>query len=273
MAYKANKHKNPVAGVYMITNNTNGKRYIGESVDLVAREWKYKGAYRLDPNNRSYKSYTTRIERDIHALGYENFTFTPLVTSNEDPMLKDTEYRRKCETQYIKKYHTLVSDGGYNTILENRTAINGRRSYTISVKDMISQYKPLLAWNIATDEVTMYMSGTSYCKLNGYKGDSIAATTLNRGQPIHGELLFYLGFTKRMEVATKFMKKWIEKRELYQRLFDERGTKGYRGCIMKADKIIARYIKGLTRINEWCIDWGFATIDIDIVCEYYLSNQ
>lgn len=57
-------------GIYKITNNINGKVYIGQSIDINKR-WK-EHKYRSQIPNKEYDKY---LYRAFRKYGLENFTF------------------------------------------------------------------------------------------------------------------------------------------------------------------------------------------------------
>lgn len=84
--------------IYKITNDLNGKMYIGQTNDFIRR----KNEHISDSRNRPEKSY---IHRSMAKHGPENFTFTILEKVN-------SEEASEKEIKYIKKYNTYQN--GYN---------------------------------------------------------------------------------------------------------------------------------------------------------------
>ena len=58
-------------GIYKITNNIDGKCYIGQSIDINNRWIKH----RSKPFQVNDKSYNTYLYRAIRKYGLDNFTF------------------------------------------------------------------------------------------------------------------------------------------------------------------------------------------------------
>jgi len=55
---------------YLITNNINGKVYVGQTVNLKKRWQSYKSSY----NNQKSTSYKTSLSRAMRKYGFDNFT-------------------------------------------------------------------------------------------------------------------------------------------------------------------------------------------------------
>lgn len=104
-----------LCGIYMITNEINGKKYIGQSVDIEKR-WeshKYKSAI----ESRNYYLYNA-----IKKYGIENFTFSIVELCDR------TELNDK-EIYYISKYNTYVYNKdscGYNMTVGGTDSLGGK---------------------------------------------------------------------------------------------------------------------------------------------------
>lgn len=92
-------------GIYKITNQVNGKVYIGQSVD-IQRRWK---EHRIRPFNSNSEQYNCPLYRSIRKYGIENFNFIVL----EECSINDLNEK---EQFYIKKYNSINRDYGYNLV-------------------------------------------------------------------------------------------------------------------------------------------------------------
>jgi group I intron endonuclease len=90
-------------GIYCITNNINGKRYIGQSTDIAFRWSRHKAMYT--------KNHLTNA---IGKYGVSSFSFDVLREVSESPLTKIL--LDVFETAYIKKYNTMDPRYGYNKI-------------------------------------------------------------------------------------------------------------------------------------------------------------
>lgn len=89
--------KDYVCGVYMITNKTNGKRYIGASNNIARRISTHM--------NREARKRTTEFYEDADDLGYEQFTYEILEECAESELLgRETYYFEKLSPEYNMKH-------------------------------------------------------------------------------------------------------------------------------------------------------------------------
>ena len=88
-------------GIYSITNMQNGKRYIGQSVNIIKRWKEHKWALE---SNVHYNSY---LQNAWNKYGSGMFRFEIMCECNKE-QLDDKEI------YYIKQYHSNESDYGYN---------------------------------------------------------------------------------------------------------------------------------------------------------------
>lgn len=86
-----------MTGIYCITNLVNGKKYIGQSVNIKSRWLQEKN---LNGVNRHLKSA-------FQKYGLENFSFQVLEECSREDL------NRK-EQEYIKKFNTTDREAGYN---------------------------------------------------------------------------------------------------------------------------------------------------------------
>lgn len=98
-------------GIYKITNLTNNKSYIGQSINISARFRKHRNA----PFNPSDHSYNYPLYKAIRKYGIENFKFEVL----EECLVEELTDK---ENYWINKFNTTNSDYGYNQTSE--TGVN-----------------------------------------------------------------------------------------------------------------------------------------------------
>lgn len=94
-----------MAIIYKITNKVNGKIYIGETTVSLEQRW-----YEHCKDGYSGSHNKSVLHDAIHKYGKENFSIEQI---DEVPD-KD---KFDAETKYILKYHSLVSQNGYNIVL------------------------------------------------------------------------------------------------------------------------------------------------------------
>lgn len=87
-----------MCGIYKITNNINGKVYIGQSID-INRRWR--------SHKKDYKNIDTKFYRAIRKYGLNNFSFEVIEQSSIDKLDERESY-------WIRFYNSI--EDGYNTI-------------------------------------------------------------------------------------------------------------------------------------------------------------
>lgn len=100
--------KKPICGIYKITNQVNGKVYIGQSVNISNRWKQHKNA----AFKESSDEYNYPLYQAIRKYGLENFTFEVI----EECSSEDLNFK---EEHYISLYESYPPDKGkgYNQTL------------------------------------------------------------------------------------------------------------------------------------------------------------
>ena len=93
----------PICGIYKITNQINGKCYIGQSVN-IAKRWT---EYRCKATSKGSEGFESHFYRSIRKYGLENFSFEILEECLREELNKKEQF-------YIAKYHSDQQDYGYN---------------------------------------------------------------------------------------------------------------------------------------------------------------
>lgn len=88
-----------ISGIYKITNEVNGKVYIGQSNDIKTR-WNH------EHGGKSTKNIS--LKKDIEKFGLENFKYEILIEEI------DLNKRNLLEKEFIKKYNSINPELGYN---------------------------------------------------------------------------------------------------------------------------------------------------------------
>lgn len=100
--------------IYKITNNINGKAYIGQTIQDVQKRWK--------EHCKKCKSKVSAISDAIQRYGKDNFTFEII-----EDYIMDIEVFNLLEKHYIEKFNTLapkgynLTTGGLNYIVSKET--------------------------------------------------------------------------------------------------------------------------------------------------------
>ena len=93
------------SGIYMWTDKSNGKKYIGKANDLASRKRGYKTEIKSGCNRP--------IIHEMRIKGIENFDYTILEQYNE-PV--ETEFLLEREKYWIDYYDTQNKEKGYNVL-------------------------------------------------------------------------------------------------------------------------------------------------------------
>lgn len=90
-----------ICGIYCIENLTNGKKYIGQSVDIKHRFYEHKS----DLNANSH--YNSHLQSAWNSYGKENFDFYIIEECSPDMLDEREKY-------YIKLFSVNIPEFGYN---------------------------------------------------------------------------------------------------------------------------------------------------------------
>jgi group I intron endonuclease len=91
--------------IYLITNNVNGKKYVGQHCGTGDARWKQHLAASLKLEN------PIPLYRAMRKYGIDNFTYEVLETI---PLEKGPKYLDEREIYWIKELNTFISENGYN---------------------------------------------------------------------------------------------------------------------------------------------------------------
>lgn len=201
-----NKKTNMYEGyIYLITNNINGKKYIGQTIRKLSRRW-YEHTH---PNYQSKKSHNySLLSKAILKYGVENFTIVEIekvISQNK----KDLKTRLdELEIYYINFYDTLVKNNkGYNvtkggnspSVYDEKPVVQyGRDKKIIKIYESITQ---------ASIETGVSIADISHC------------CHKERGVFVGGYMWSFLGDTYNTEKNYKFKK--IKKYDLDKNLIAE----------------------------------------------------
>jgi group I intron endonuclease len=105
------------AGVYMWTNNVNGKTYVGSSIDLARRLLEYTNPARLE---RELARGESIIYKAILKYGYTAFSFQVLEVVETDPSLSKSDNNKRLQKaeqvhiDLIKPVYNILANAGSN---------------------------------------------------------------------------------------------------------------------------------------------------------------
>ena len=108
-------------GIYKITNTTNNKVYIGQSVN-IAQRWK---AHRTRPYQIHCEQYEHPLYRAIRKYGLEHFAFEVIEECNPEEL-------NEKEVAWIQFYDATNGSKGYNLGLGGYEAVPQKINQTIA---------------------------------------------------------------------------------------------------------------------------------------------
>ena len=207
---EAEKHK-PICCVYVITNDIEKKRYIGQTVNF----WKRINAYK-NIANKADCLQKGPISQSIRRYGHENFTVDILERCRPEELTE-------LENKYIREYHTTDPFVGYNVVKDNSENTNNaesRRRKSESHKGLKEsaatkrkKSNPIYATSISKGEDGKFHGIIIFvdsAKLFGDfvgKGKDMIKNCLRQPSKCAGYRVYYQDYEKRQEIRNKMLNK------------------------------------------------------------------
>lgn len=180
-----------IPGVYKVTNNLNGKVYIGSSKDLIHRMKQYKWGSTSDKN---YSETKRNVCIDMRKYGFENFTFDILESGEK---FKDKEYRLLRETYYILKHDSTNPDKGYNLTRGGEFGIGSPRKQKPAEKNLRTDPIYVVYDN---NLIMLYLGGAKTLSDETGHDRTVVTRAIRHGHHFENRMyLFYLDKDKRRE--------------------------------------------------------------------------
>lgn len=149
-----------ICGIYKITNQINGKCYIGQSTNILKR-W---AEHRNRATSKGSEGYEGHFYRSIRKYGLNNFSFEILEECPKEDL-------NEKEIFYIMKYHSNQKDFGYNlTIGGDSQNPNIRKLTDDQVKEIfelldssnLSQSEIAERYGVTQQLISLINQGKSY---------------------------------------------------------------------------------------------------------------
>lgn len=145
--------------IYCITNNINGKQYIGQTSTTIERRF-------ISHKSRASHNSNQYIHNAMRSYGIENFTVKEIECISHDQLSKLYDELDRLEIHYISLYKTLNPHGYNNTIGGRKNdgfQIRKRKVFQFSLQgDLIEEYSNLKE---ASDITGFDKTGISKCCL------------------------------------------------------------------------------------------------------------
>jgi group I intron endonuclease len=206
------------AGIYRITNNINGKVYIGQSMNIKNRWRQHKyGAFEMNGHCRYLYSA-------MHKYGINNFSITVIEKLNRNTNLFIEDDLNKFEEYFIEKYHSFVDDplcNGYNltkggdhvvmslTTRQKISEKNTGKHHSKKTKNKLSLASKNY-WNSpeALKQLKIRLNGNTYAK-GKHRSKQQIEKWKNSMKPIYDKIT--LDHWELIKDYNKFEYGWIEK--------------------------------------------------------------
>ena len=198
--------------IYKITNNTNGKIYIGQSTDLRRRISEYR--------HPKMEGYPRPIIKAIFNEGSENFTLDILKECEPDKL---TEY----ENKYIKELESTDPEKGYNITKYNYPSNNDEESRKRKseshkgLKESSDTKRKKSNKILAIKDKTLVVCDSG--KLFGdfvNKGKDYIKNCLRHPSMVEGYNIYYADYDKRQVIREKMNNKRCIRNLEYMSLLD-----------------------------------------------------
>lgn len=228
-------------GIYLIIDNTNGKIYIGQSVNILQRFKQYRWAAK---SKCDYKDTSRDITKAIRKHGIENFEFIILLAGDE---FKDAKLRCMIEREYINMYCADDPMYGYNESPGGEIGLQKPRKQ--SIKERNKRSKDVFLYDITNNSAILFFSGAKGVgKYLGY-GKDVMSHTVKRGSLLENK--FYIipaNYNERHQLLNKL--EATKSKDNYSRQRSAKRASNtlskYRNAVYDIDKIAVN-IFGFTK--------------------------
>lgn len=203
--------------IYKLTNKTNGKIYIGQTVDYFRRMNEYKN--RKSSNSKSSKY---KIMEEIEKCGFDNFETSIVRECTKDELNYYEMYYIKHFKSYMKKYgyNSKHSTKNTNQIMNRSTKSKMSKSHT-GLKESTNTKKKKSNKVYAIRDKDLIISDSAKL-LGDYFGKSkdYIKNCLRQPSRIDGYRLYYVDSEKRQKIKEKMLQKRSIRDKDYMKILD-----------------------------------------------------
>lgn len=148
-----------ICGIYKITNLTNNKSYIGQSINILSR-WDHEWQHANNPNHPFYNS---ELGTDLRELGRENFMFQVMEECDEPQLEERERYWIQQEDTFFNGYNQNFG-GNHRNGMEKEKVIGIMKDlkYTNLYQREIAE-----RWGVSVNTVQAINRGRSW-HMEGY---------------------------------------------------------------------------------------------------------
>ena len=190
-------------GIYKITNQINGKVYIGQSIDIKKRWQQHK-------QEATRERYQTKLYNAIRKYGIENFTFEVI---EECTSLELNER----ETYWIEYYQSYISTIGYNmnTGGDSHFKLPPEKIYNLWDEGRsVGEIFEILEDEIAKSTIRKYLASyPKYSKEESKRREGLLKRKLNNQSDNTNDKVI-----KQYDLFGNFIKNWISSRQIEREL-------------------------------------------------------
>jgi len=173
----------PVVGIYGVTNTTNNKVYIGQSID-IDRRW----------NQHKYGKGSIILHNAITKYGIDNFEFKVLDVVDVDGMSKNDikELLITLEQKWLDAKKSYIKENGYNQQSSAKPTIPIKRSgdfgKTISKIKIDNNHcgKPITQYDLKGVKIKDWGSAAQVERISGFHAENISACCLKKQNSSNG---------------------------------------------------------------------------------------
>lgn len=153
--------------IYLVTNNINNKKYVGQTICSIQERWN---------GHTHYRESSIGFDVAVHEYGKENFVVEELEKLSASTKDELQQILNEKEIYYIKRFSSLVTEWGYNIDAGGRT----NNSYM----------HPVVAYNLGGEMLNQFDSYTDAANYYNVDPKSISKCCFGMTPNVKGAYVF-----------------------------------------------------------------------------------